>query len=46
MKISIKLLSCLLVLFAIEVHSKCSYSQPPSGLPYYYDGDAFPINYT
>ena len=28
------------------IYCKCVYTQPTEGLPYPYDGEAFPINYT
>lgn len=34
-----------MILFAC-INCKCAYTQPPSGLPYPYDGEAFPMNYT
>ncbi len=33
-------------LLATIVSTKCAYTQPQHGLPYVYDGDSFPINYT
>ena len=38
----------LLLVLILVVYSGCScvYSQPPSGLPYPYDGEAFSMNYT
>lgn len=38
-------LLCLLSLIVLGA-SKCAYTQSPDILPYVYDGDAFPINYT
>ena len=39
--------SCLVILsLVVSTICRCVYTQPESGLPYLYDGEAFPQNYT
>jgi hypothetical protein len=42
--IALLMLSAIFLAYLAE--AKCVYTQPESGLPYIYDGEAFPINYT
>lgn len=42
---SIKILVPLALLLT-GISSKCAYTQPKEGLPYIYDGEAFPMNYS
>lgn len=35
-----------LAIIVVEVANKCAYTQPKQGLPYIYDGEAFPMNYS
>lgn len=42
-----KIYSVIYVLVLLTLtQPKCAYTQPDQGLPYVYNGDAFPINYT
>jgi hypothetical protein len=47
MPIRTSIVIALLSIFAVTAFTKCAYTQPPAGgLPYIYDGDPFPMNYT
>lgn len=35
-----------MALLLTGISSKCAYTQPKEGLPYIYDGEAFPMNYS
>lgn len=35
-----------IILLAASVSGKCAFSQSESMMPFAYDGDAFPLNYT
>lgn len=36
----------VLLMMLVGASGKCAYTQPKEGLPYIYDGEAFPMNYS